>query len=214
MLMSDRQKDGNSSVDDLANVYKSWYILGINKEINSLKSLVERLRELTADCKEIITVGNSAGGYAACYVGILLSAKRIYNFCGQFSLNDEIKQNTILTKHISNEFVDISVLANSSEINMIYFYSGKCKADIKQMDLLEKRKEIISLKFNSKIHGRTVYSINMPKLLAMNDDEILLLYEHYKGKMISPFVFSLRISGIKDTATYLAHMMKKKICKG
>lgn len=210
------KKDSNKTYKEIfvRDVYKSWYVLGINKDINSLESLVSLLRELTTDCKEIITVGNSAGGYAACYVGMLLSAKRIFNFCGQFSLSEEMKQNDILTKHISDDLMDISGLVNTTKINMIYIYSGKCKSDIDQVNLIDSKNEVRKLKFKSKIHGRTVYKINMPKLLAMDDSEIDQIYVHYNERMISPLVFSFKISGLKETIMYLLHMMKKKLFKG
>jgi hypothetical protein len=38
---------------------------------------------------DVYTCGSSSGGYAAVCIGCLLNAKAIYNFSGQFSLEEE-----------------------------------------------------------------------------------------------------------------------------
>lgn len=49
-------------------VYKQFYVKGINVEINCIDKLCELLKELTMGMR-VVTCGNSAGGYIAVIVG-------------------------------------------------------------------------------------------------------------------------------------------------
>ena len=64
-------------------VHKQWYVEGISEEYNSVDKTVQLLKSLT-DGYEIVTVGNSAGGYAAVLFGCLLNAKKVFTISGQF----------------------------------------------------------------------------------------------------------------------------------
>ena len=64
-------------------VHKQWYVEGISEEYNSVDKTVQLLKSLT-DGYEIVTVGNSAGGYAAVLFGCLLNAEKVFTRSGQF----------------------------------------------------------------------------------------------------------------------------------
>ncbi len=52
-------------------IWKSWYVRGINRKLDTVYKLIDALKELT-DGYRVITVGNSAGGYMATLAGIKL----------------------------------------------------------------------------------------------------------------------------------------------
>lgn len=53
----------------LRDIYKSWYVQGINDKINSVDAIVDWLRKETSGY-EVVCIGSSAGGYMAALVGI------------------------------------------------------------------------------------------------------------------------------------------------
>ena len=69
----------------LRDVYKQWYLSGISSTYNTCKRVYGLLEELTAGYR-VITVGGSAGGYAALQFGCALGAEAIFAFSPQFNL--------------------------------------------------------------------------------------------------------------------------------
>ena len=71
------------------NIYKQWYVRGINEKINTIDKLIDLLRDLTNGF-EVMTVGISAGGYIAALAAAKLNTKKCYDFSGQVSLWKDI----------------------------------------------------------------------------------------------------------------------------
>lgn len=74
-------------------VFKQWYLTGINGEVNSTERLLDFLRDETRGYK-VITLGSSAGGYASALFGPLLGAEMAISFNGQFSLQRLVREST------------------------------------------------------------------------------------------------------------------------
>ena len=74
----------------LRDIKKQWYLTGINHEINNPERLLAFLEEETRGYR-LITVGRSAGGYAAVVCGYLLSAEKVCVFNGQFDLTNRLR---------------------------------------------------------------------------------------------------------------------------
>jgi len=72
----------------LRDVFKQWYLTGINATINSHEKLFEWLKAET-EGYQVITVGSSAGGYASALFGSRLKAEKAICFNAQFSLEEE-----------------------------------------------------------------------------------------------------------------------------
>ena len=70
----------HKTIDDkwrfVRDVYKQWYLKGVNAEIDSIEKLYEFLKAET-EGYQIVTVGSSAGGYAAVLFGYLLNATKV-----------------------------------------------------------------------------------------------------------------------------------------
>lgn len=67
-------------------VFKQWYIRGINAQCNNIEALADLLKEEARGMK-VVTVGSSAGGYAAIVLGSLLQAECVLAFNAQLNLN-------------------------------------------------------------------------------------------------------------------------------
>lgn len=74
-------------------IFKQWYLMGINAKINTPKKLTEFLQKET-EKYNIVTIGSSAGGYAAILYGSLLNAKYVLAFNPQFEIKSLIKTTT------------------------------------------------------------------------------------------------------------------------
>ena len=70
-------------------VYKQWYVTGMNANYDNVDKTAEFLRELTRGY-DVTTCGASAGGYAAVLFASLLDAERFFTFSGQFSIHHQI----------------------------------------------------------------------------------------------------------------------------
>lgn len=66
-------------------MWKQWYINGINQKIDSVEKVIEFLRTETENMR-VTTVGNSSGGYMATLVAQKLNAKMAYCVSGQFDI--------------------------------------------------------------------------------------------------------------------------------
>lgn len=72
-------------------IYKQWYVNGINPRYNTADKVAELLEELTHGLK-VTTFGGSAGGYAAVLFAYLLKAERFFSISGQFSITHQINE--------------------------------------------------------------------------------------------------------------------------
>lgn len=124
-------------------IYKQFYVKGINIEIDCIDKLCVFLKKLT-DGYRIITCGVSAGGYIATIVGIYLKAIAVYNFGGQFTLEYELKSKIepyfmklYENDRLYNQFFNLVPIIKRGNTPIWFFYSALCKNDIEQMDYLK-----------------------------------------------------------------------------
>jgi hypothetical protein len=197
----------------LRDIKKQWYLTGINSTINSPYKLEEFLLSETKDYK-VITVGSSAGGYAAVVYGQRINAERIYCFNGQqelFSLLDTSNEriNPLIFRNSDNpalgKYYDArNFITNPGKI--YYFYSNKSKWDISQYEHV-KDLGINILSFNTNIHGMPFLKCNTPPLLAMEENVL----RKYVGRRNNPIIFSFRIVGFYKTIEGLYNQVKGKL---
>ena len=174
----------------IRDVFKQWYVTGINEKINTIDKLVEFLRALT-DGYEITTCGNSAGGYMACLIGNFLKAKRMYDFSGQFVLYEELEGSPLLKANINNDRAKYYSLLDYIKYpqNVYYFYPANCFNDIKQYRFIA-NKNINIFAFDRETHGTTVNGNIYPYLLTASDKKIKNMVLKYRNKVINADEFS------------------------
>lgn len=204
----------------IRDILKTWYIKGINSEINSIEKILEFLKQETKGLR-VTCVGSSAGGYAATLFGSLLEAERVFNFSGQFSLFKHIEPEDIRIEHpllVENEHVSeinqyfslISYIQNSS-VPVFYFYPNRCDLDKPQAQEVASLSTVYSYAFNAAEHARTCYPVNLLDLLIKSNDELISLHLKHKCKVIHPLDFSLSVSGFRKTLAYgLKRKMKRR----
>lgn len=195
-------------------IYKSWYINGINKECDGVWKVKKLLEELTKE-KEVITVGNSAGGYAAVLFGSLLSAKAVLCFSGQFNLwnhKDILDTNHLIRKYKNDidksKFYDLRDWIEET-VPIYYFYPGRSEEDVRQSEVISGMENVFPISFDTKAHGVTVNGGNYPYLLVMDLQKLKQISIRYRGKEMSPgYFFALTRVGI-GSWNYLKELLYK-----
>ncbi len=183
----------------LRDIYKQWYVTSINSRINSIGKLFMFLREKTKGY-DVVTIGNSAGGYMAALFGGLLSAKLALNFSGQYVINpNELNDEYYYLKKYAHDkfyaqFFDIRPFIKANpRVPIMYFFPAKCEQDIKQHALVKDLNNVYDFSFDTDVHGDSMYGRDMPCVIASEPDILQNLHALFKGKLIDPLGFSLNL---------------------
>ncbi len=192
-------------------VAKQWYLEGINRSIDSVVKLKDFLQKET-EGYQVSCIGSSAGGYAASLLGALLKAEQIFCFSAQFSLESILEnpkqraRNPTLVKYendaLVKQYYRIDNILRDSQVPVFYFYPAMAESDKKQSLYVKNLSNVYSFAFKQSVHGRTCYLVNLPSLLNRSVDDMLGLHQELGNKLISPFLFSLKISGLEKTLKY------------
>ena len=197
----------------LRDLRKQWYLNGLNSSINNPSDLLKFLENETRGYT-IITVGSSAGGFAAVLFGQLLKAKQTYSFNGQFEIG------SLLTK--SNETIDPVVFRNRKNQSLnkyfdtltfitdpstiYYFTSNKSQDDSEQLSHVGDL-GINIFGFHTSHHGIPFIKSALPELLNMELSKLMA----EQGNKLNPILFSIRVSGIMTTLNGITQILKKLI---
>jgi hypothetical protein len=185
----------------IRDIFKQWYIAGINAEINSPEKLLEFLRQETKGYK-VITLGSSAGGYAAVLYGSLLNANQVLAFNSQFELKSLLKRSSEfidpLLFRLKNDpvsiYYDINYFINK-EIDIYYFYSNKSKWDMEQYNHIKDLKTIHKIGFSTTHHGIPFFKNNLPNIISLDKENL----NHLARKSHNIWIFSFQMVGIWKT---------------
>jgi hypothetical protein len=204
----------------LRDIRKQWYIGGINSNLDTPQKLYTFLKSETKGF-ELITIGSSAGGFAAILFGSLLNASRIYAFNAQLNLNIIMKYSNqfvdpILFKNIANN--DLNIYYDLSNIHndftgYYYFQSCKSKMDIEQFNGITEQfsSKINIIRFNTSNHGFPFLRINIPNILALPEIEL----KKISNRTYNLFKFSINLIGFGATFRFVFEALigraKKKI---
>jgi hypothetical protein len=181
-----------SKIIFIRDIYKQWYVTGINSKINNIEKLAEHLKNETHGYQTSIT-GVSAGGYIAVLIGILIEADTIITVCGQYNLWDFVDTNPLLKKYKNQpEYSKYYNIINliKEKTNIIYFAPIYCENDTPQYELVKNHPNMKIFAFDGKTHGLgEICIINYPYLLTYDKRKIDRLYMKYKDKIINPYLF-------------------------
>jgi hypothetical protein len=197
----------------LRDVFKQWYLTGINREINSPERLLNFLKAETAGFK-IITVGSSAGGYAAALYGWLLNAEYVLAFNAQFEIRSLLGSSTpeidpLVFRNQHNElsrYFDLLNFSNSA-VKVFYFYSNRSRIDLVQANHIGKSSSVQLIPFQTSHHGIPFLKCNLPIVINFSVAEL----EKMTKQSHHPLFFSIQCVGILKTISGLYAQVIKKI---
>ncbi|MBQ3403603.1 MAG: hypothetical protein IJG65_09595 [Synergistaceae bacterium] len=178
-------------------VYKQWYVNGINPSYNSVDKVAGLLREITSGF-EVTTCGSSAGGYAAVLFAGLMGAERFFSISGQFSIVDQVAEEKAPFVYYNashsdkNKYYDISVITHRG--GGYYLWPSECEIDKAQHELVKDNPTLTILPFKTKQHGSTIPSYCFPYLLSRTKEELSSILSRVKHDTpINPHFFAFRI---------------------
>ncbi|MFR9557720.1 MAG: hypothetical protein SNJ35_09160 [Rikenellaceae bacterium] len=182
-------------------IFKQWYLGGINSEINTPESLVALLQKET-DGYKVTTVGSSAGGYAAILYGSQIGAERAIVFNPQFELNTLFDRsgesvNPLLYRFRNSDkskYFDIVPFINSN-MPIYYIFSDDSQWDISQRQYIGQREGVYDIPFNSSHHGIPFLKVALSTVLNLGDRELSKLSK----KRHHPIFFTIKMVGIIKT---------------
>ena len=203
----------------LRDVNKQWYLSGINDNISTPDKLLAFLKNET-NGYDIITVGSSAGGYAAILDGILLKAYRVFAFNAQLEINSlldtEERTNPLVIRLQSSELRKLydltSLIKGSKDITINYFISINSPWDKKQLANIQKNGAadfMNIIRFESSHHG-----IPFPKMAldeVLNSTQIDL--DNDGQRLNSPIRYSISKIGLLKTVSGIMFQSYRTIRK-
>ena len=200
----------------LRDIFKQWYLKGINASINSPEKLSKFLQQETKGYKHIITIGSSAGGYAAILYGSLIGAHEVFAFNPQFEINTLLKRSSEMINPLvfrlqgsMNKWYDIVPFINL-KTEIYYFYSQNSQWDKEQHKHIIPMKNLHQICFNSAHHGIPFVKKALPVVLNANND----FFYSLEKKIHNPIIFSIRMVGLRCTIigaiTQLYQVYKKR----
>jgi hypothetical protein len=203
-------------------VFKEYYVEGINKDLNSCDKVYAFLKSEIRDMK-VITVGSSSGGYAAVLFGILLKAEYIFSFTGQFNLYHMSLQsnpyrdphhNPLLYKHLEDadyvRYYDLLTLMKDCSIP-IFYLAGNHRLDYMQKQLVKSYYNVYTFDIKGDDHVFPCYVFSLADVINKPFEELKRLSEKYRGKIINKFIFSVKISGLAKSLMRLQKLKFKRI---
>lgn len=193
----------------LRDIMKCWYVTGINSELNSPYKLAEFIRsEIPEGCK-LVTVGNSAGGYAALWYGLYLGCDHIICISPQTSLVPLVSGENLLGKYQKErrDYLELPSKGRNSSTSVFFFYAEFCDIDKKEYNAMSDWDNVYRLAFNTSEHVKTMYNFNMPFVLGMNCEKLKTISKRINGSIVSRLKFSIISCGLMRTLVSI--VMKK-----
>lgn len=162
----------------IRDIFKQWYLKGINKKINTPIRLKEFL-EKEINGYQTVMVGSSAGGYAAILYGSWLNANKVIAFNPQFEIYSLLQRSKEIVNPLifrlrdtdKKEFYDISKWIHP-DVSIFYFYSIGSKWDQEQNDFIGNYSGIHKIAFTSNHHGIPFLKVALHKTINMSFENL------------------------------------------
>jgi hypothetical protein len=203
-----------SKIIFIRDIYKQWYVTGINSKLNCVDKLVEYLKDETEGYK-IIIAGSSAGGYTAVLLGVLLEAFRIITVSGQYNLWPFVDKNPLLEKYknetTKSRYYDLRELLKFNKTPILYFFPIKCEGDIEQYEFIKDDENILFFRIDSNKHGAGISGTQYPYIFSCEKEEIEKIYSRYREKIINGRKFYYKFSVLIMSYLLLPLKIAKKI---
>lgn len=160
----------------LRDVFKSFYISGINNQYDCIDKLLSFLKEKTKGY-EVITAGSSAGAFAAVLYGCLLNASKIFAFSSIFDISGDEYNTFPIIKQFKNapetsKYYNLVNLIKNSNSNIFYYYPFYSEIDTNQAEYIKNLSNVTVIKLNAKIHGESLEPLNYQYIFFQTPKQI------------------------------------------
>lgn len=195
----------------IRDIFKQWYLAGINKNINTPEKLIEFLKKETEGYK-VVTIGSSAGGYAAILYGSFINTQYTLAFNPQLEIRSLLKRSTeainpllFRIKDQRKQYFDITKFI-SKGVKIFYFYSNASPWDMEQNNHINKNiSNLYTIAFRTKHHGIPFLKVAIYKVINLNVEQLIALSK----KNQNPIWFTIKMVGLKATLIGLYKQIKQ-----
>lgn len=165
---------------------------GVGAGITSIDMMVKYLEPFVKGYR-LVTVGNSAGGYLAMILGILLHAAFVISISGQvditlYASDGDAYPELCRSKENpeKSKYFNILDMLQRSEVPIFYLYAARCGQDKDQFRMVEGFQCVYPVAFDSFQHGVAALPFNYPLLMCYTLQQWQELYGRCKGKIVKP----------------------------
>lgn len=194
--------------------YKLFYIYGINKSLCSIEKVTTFLKKETSGYRTV-TIGSSAGGYAALFTGVRLNSLYIISFSGYFDVlrcckNKWRDLNTCDSEIQSNLKINIPQTYTGS---IIHFSAWLHKEDRDQVINFDQKNNhnIYIIRLLNNHHGVSINAENIVRLFAMNNESFVSLIRTCRSGLNSRLSLIYRINRHKGISKALSISIKDTV---
>ena len=200
-------------------LFKQWYISGVNDITDTHDKLIRKLRDLSEGYR-IITLGSSAGGYMAALAGALLNAEACFDFSGQIVL-DSVRTDFCMRMRGCEpsmlKYYDLKSVIPKSSCRFYYFYPAYNAKDMDIYRSISSFDNVYGFGFNQKNHAATMMAGNMRFIVSRDRGYMMALYERYKDRVINNILFFFRTApvymwipiGLRETKMFVKRRLGK-----
>ncbi len=174
----------------IRDIWLSWYVCGINSELNSYEAVLYFLRDITRGYT-VRCVGVSSGGFMANIIAMSLDAELSYSFSCQYSLRnhfDHLQKNPLLKDHLElhgDYFFEYYPRLKNSKTKVIYVYPDESEQDQIQAALTESFSNVLPIAIHKERHGVCLSPYSLPGFLSLDFDKCKKLKNiHSRDMMI------------------------------
>lgn len=191
-------------------VFKQWYLAGINGTVCSTDLLLDFLRRETAGYK-VITLGSSAGGYASALFGPRLGAVQAICFNAQFSLQRLAEESTVTKNPLLYSMLKpigggTNILIGvDSPTPIFYVYSDRSRWDMEQHAFTEGCANVRCIEFRSTKHGIPFLKVALPKFINLPPETM----ERLTRSIHHPLTFTINQVGVVRTVVGFVRQVYK-----
>ncbi|MBQ0004153.1 MAG: hypothetical protein KBT21_11525 [Treponema sp.] len=166
-----------SKIIFLRDVFKSFYISGINSRYDSIEKLLQFLKTQTEGYK-IITAGSSAGAYASILYGCLLNASKIFAFSAIFDISSNVDNsypilNQFKTDKNISKYYNLTDLIKSSNSKIFYYYPFYSELDKNQASYVQNISNVATISLDAKNHGEGLQPLNYQYVFFQKADKLI-----------------------------------------
>ena len=203
-------------------VQKQWYVNGISATVSSIDALVVELRSRVG-ARRVVTVGSSAGGYAAALFGVLLGAERAICFSAQFDLELAAMQeggqrfNKLLFDHRSDprraRYYQVRKLIEGGDTPIFYFFATMSPVDVPQYETVVGSRNLFPIPIIGRAHGIPCWPFNLGWIVNSSADRLRSLSGRCLRNPAGRLGFSLRTLGLYATGIALVGAARNRLAR-
>ena len=198
----------------LRDIHKQWYLRGVSRDLPSVDSIIELVRQ-QSKYKKVRLVGSSAGGYLSVILGLSLNAEFVLSFSGQFQLDatarDDPIENTLVVNNLDSKYHRLNFLFEKNCTTPIFYFVGEgSERDQIDAKIAGSFRNVFVFRLRSEIHGVPFLPFVLKYLIVYDVDRLKSLHTECDSVVLTPLHFALKVCGWRVVLLEYTKLILKK----